>query len=297
MIFASCISIHSHLKMVLVKVLFYFVSLQMISTHALINLYFTDIDNQDHYMLQQNCFFIFLAHSPKFQYDQIMDFCMSEPASDFSITKNDFITNFTFFQLAHANITSEQLFLWSAPIDLIEHYQYYLNEKDISLAEYIFYNCTWPQFGPRCQYQFEFSYENFTDIRDYIFANIQIFDESQMKYSCYIHLTCIRSPGVQCLDWTDICDGKVDCLNGGVDEEHCWQLEINDCQNDEYKCYSGICLPKEFVKDRESDILSCIPELRKHFGREIRSIKCNTDIYPLVNSIHIVMQEFVLKHF
>jgi len=21
-----------------------------------------------------------------------------------------------------------------------------------------------------------------------------------------------------CLDWTDICDGKIDCMNGGVDE-------------------------------------------------------------------------------
>ena len=134
------------------------------------------------------------------------------------------------------------------------------------------------------------------DIFNYQYGSIHRYNPF-WKYSCYIHLTCIRSPGVQCLDWTDICDGKVDCLNGGVDEEHCWQLEINDCQNDEYKCYSGICLPKEFVKDRESDILSCIPELRKHFGREIRSIKCNTDIYPLVNSIHIVMQEFVLKHF
>jgi len=43
-----------------------------------------------------------------------------------------------------------------------------------------------------------------------------------------------------CLDWTDICDGKIDCMNGGVDEKHCWQLEMNDCQNNEYKCYNGI---------------------------------------------------------
>lgn len=29
-------------------------------------------------------------------------------------------------------------------------------------------------------------------------------------------------------------------MNGGVDEKHCWQLEMNDCQNNEYKCYNGI---------------------------------------------------------
>lgn len=37
-------------------------------------------------------------------------------------------------------------------------------------------------------------------------------------------------PGA-CLDWREICDGKVDCPDGGKDKEQCWQLEINECSN------------------------------------------------------------------
>ena len=47
---------------------------------------------------------------------------------------------------------------------------------------------------------------------------------------CYENLQCDRAgnhgrtPGA-CLDWREICDGKVDCVNGGSDEEFCLQLE------------------------------------------------------------------------
>jgi hypothetical protein len=39
-----------------------------------------------------------------------------------------------------------------------------------------------------------------------------------------------------CLDWSDICDGRVDCINDAVDEEHCWQLEINKCEDNKDRC-------------------------------------------------------------
>jgi hypothetical protein len=69
---------------------------------------------------------------------------------------------------------------------------------------------------------------------------------------------------MRCLDWTDICDGKIDCLNGGVDEENCWQLEINDCQYDEYKCYNGICLLKQFITDTGRNKLNCMRGNKKY---------------------------------
>ncbi|CAF3983718.1 unnamed protein product [Rotaria sordida] len=67
----------------------------------------------------------------------------------------------------------------------------------------------------------------------------------------------MRSANWTCLDWSEICDGKIDCLDGGHDEEHCWQLEINECQPNEYRCANGQCIPIAFLRnyDRSSDCL------------------------------------------
>jgi hypothetical protein len=60
-----------------------------------------------------------------------------------------------------------------------------------------------------------------------------------------------------CLDWSEICDGKIDCLDSGVDEEHCWQLEIHECNDNEYRCMNGQCIPKSFFRDQDQ-IIDCI---------------------------------------
>jgi len=110
----------------------------------------------------------------------------------------------------------------------------------------MFYNCTWPRFGPQCQY--ELDNREFHSLKGYINTYHVHNDWSHTNWTCYIHLECIRSPGMRCLDWTDICNGQIDCLNNGIDEEHCWQLEMNVCQNDEYRCYDGLCVPKYFLR-------------------------------------------------
>jgi hypothetical protein len=56
------------------------------------------------------------------------------------------------------------------------------------------------------------------------------------KLTCYTDLKCHRGFGLACLDWSDICDGRVDCINDAVDEEHCWQLEINKCDDNKDRC-------------------------------------------------------------
>jgi hypothetical protein len=38
-------------------------------------------------------------------------------------------------------------------------------------------------------------------------------------------------------------------LNDGVDERYCFELEINECNDDEYRCHNGICIPAKFVND------------------------------------------------
>ncbi|CAF1373254.1 unnamed protein product [Adineta steineri] len=64
-----------------------------------------------------------------------------------------------------------------------------------------------------------------------------------------MHLKCYRGPEPSCLDWREICDGKIDCLDGNADEENCYLLEINECGKDEYRCRLGMCISSEFFSD------------------------------------------------
>ncbi|CAF1669135.1 unnamed protein product, partial [Adineta ricciae] len=82
-----------------------------------------------------------------------------------------------------------------------------------------------------------------------IYGYYRSYPNDQNGLSCYIHLNCHRGYSPACLDWTEICDGKVDCLDGNSDEEHCWQLELNECTQNEYQCTIGQCIPNEFVED------------------------------------------------
>ncbi|CAF4014589.1 unnamed protein product, partial [Rotaria sordida] len=83
---------------------------------------------------------------------------MSELSLKFHIEKeNVLFQKFTFDELSKQNITSQQIYHWSAPIDIIEQYQVYLDRLSIlngsSLRTEIFYNCTLPRFGPIYQYK------------------------------------------------------------------------------------------------------------------------------------------------
>ncbi|CAF1552926.1 unnamed protein product, partial [Rotaria sordida] len=68
--------------------------------------------------------------------------------------------------------------------------------------------------------------------------------------TCYRFLSnCNRGPWALCLDWRQICNGKVDCMSG-EDEQWCETLEMTTCADDEYRChYGGQCIPMTFVRD------------------------------------------------
>ncbi|CAF4745435.1 unnamed protein product, partial [Rotaria sp. Silwood2] len=57
----------------------------------------------------------------------------------------------TFKELRILNMTIEELISWSTSIDLIEKYQLYLDEIDLSLSNKLFYNCSEPWLGLKCQ--------------------------------------------------------------------------------------------------------------------------------------------------
>ncbi|CAF1353927.1 unnamed protein product, partial [Rotaria sordida] len=188
---------------------------------------------------------------------------------------------YTFYQLHRNNITSEELYSWSTFIDVVEDYEIYLNSKikTSETSQSVFYNCSLGWFGRTCQYTFikglSFVRPTFIDFVTQVFDVKRTASEllypnpsDHTIYSCYTHIKCERDLPEICLDWREICDGKVDCVNGGQDEMFCAELEISDCAENEYRChYGGQCIPKEMFHDDEfnSDCLDGTDEPEPFF--------------------------------
>jgi hypothetical protein len=183
---------------------------------------------------------------------QLIPYCLRllEKSNFVATYNNTFGSNYTFAALREKNISSEQLLSWSASIDLVERYEIFLsNISDVSSSfekETFFYNCTSPWFGPFCRFTFNVSLEqSFEELVDLYFqrkSRLKTYDLA----TCYTHLTCETIAG--CLDWREICDRKMDCFDG-LDEHNCWQLEVNECAENEYRCHNGQCIPLEFFND------------------------------------------------
>ncbi|CAF1022911.1 unnamed protein product [Adineta steineri] len=160
----------------------------------------------------------------------------------------------TFEQLKVNAVRVEDLLSWSAPMDLVERYQEYLATVNTSLSNQFYFNCTRPWFGWYCQYTFNTN-ASFADVVEATFTSKNIAWEhlnplDHTNLSCYIYLNCTQGPGFEnCLDWREICDGKVDCIGSGIDELHCFELEINECGTDEFRCHNGMCIPNAFYND------------------------------------------------
>lgn len=222
------------------------------STRSGFNLYHTHhrLTGADH-----DCLYYF-PHRLNFAY-QLIEYCIRSPLDKEIIHDRDKNNSFTFEDLGQRNITSENLYAWSASIDLIEYYQNYL-EGNTSLNELTFYNCTYPSFGTYCEYSFAESSTSFDEQVRRIFY-IERFDSREHVdiLSCYTHLECnhVGHRGQTlgaCLGWREVCDGQVDCIDGGQDEEFCWHLEINECdEKKEFRCQNGMCIPLPFLYDDE----------------------------------------------
>ena len=189
--------------------------------------------------IEHHCIDILAGNGKEKSIHEMIRYCLSNSSSiELNQIKTNTNNQFTFDQLRQRNVTSEQLFQWSASLDLIEHYQSYLNEYSISSD--IFFNCTWPRFGSFCEYSFNMN------LNDQLTLNEMIIEYYNEEYkpstlTCYVHLECNRGSKLICLDWSEICDGYIDCLNG-IDEEHCYQLGYEMCEENEYRCNNGECL-------------------------------------------------------
>ncbi|CAF1410014.1 unnamed protein product [Adineta steineri] len=238
-----------------IKYLFYFILLHLIIGHPQINLHHTGWvrENENNDVLQHDCLRLDILNKEENASREIISYCMSELPSKFQVEENDLFPKFTFSELSYQNITSQQLYLWSASIDTIEDYQSYLNELSIfnksALSKEVFYNCTLPRFGSMCQYEIDYKHSEHSSLNDIITDFYRTHEYKPINYTCYTHLQCNRGHSPTCLDWTEICNGEIDCLDGGIDEEYCWQLEINECNDNEYRCTNGQCVPKAFFQD------------------------------------------------
>ncbi len=182
---------------------------------------------------------------------QTIPYCIrSNDENDVPYDSTNRSTAFTFQELSMQAVTSEQMLTWpSVSIDLIERYQAYLNNPSVSSGSQIFYNCSSSYFGDFCQYTFDLNH-NFSDIvRMTFLEKSQINDSLEAAtHTCYVHLPCDRGPAPSCLDYREVCDGKIDCKDG-QDEEFCFELETNKCKKNEYQCHNGLCIPDSFFQD------------------------------------------------
>jgi hypothetical protein len=91
---------------------------------------------------------------------QIIPFCRRDGIDDGPIVIEHFIPSFTFNDLNNRNVSSRELLTWSAPLELAEHYQAFVEGKNNAETETIgasslFYNCSSvSRFGQFCQYSF-----------------------------------------------------------------------------------------------------------------------------------------------
>ncbi|UJR06788.1 hypothetical protein I4U23_011075 [Adineta vaga] len=156
----------------------------------------------------------------------------------------------SFKQLKSEQVTSEKLLQWFSPINIAENYERFLNDSDV------FHNCSSPWFGSMCQYKFPFEQNvSFEKIIEITFEKQYDIQVNISHGTCYRFLTnCNERSWPLCLDWHDICDGKFDCLNG-EDEEFCEELEMTNCNKNEYRChYGGQCISRRFLKDGKFSI-------------------------------------------
>ncbi len=119
--------------------------------------HFGDYDCLDYYALDDIA--NMNADRPYRQGHQIIPFCRRDGKNHEDELDNQYVylasSSFTFEQLRERNVSSAQLYAWTAPIDTIEQYEAFLNGNEKKSGNISFYNCSsFQQFGRRCEYSF-----------------------------------------------------------------------------------------------------------------------------------------------
>ena len=168
----------------------------------------------------------------------------------------------SFRSLRANNITvNTVLHEWRSTLDKAEEYSHYLRQPiDAEEGDRSLCQCIDPQsFGKTCEYLLPLD-TSLTDTLDAKFTGNSL-SKSKLMYVgdivCYSTLKC--DFGLLCLDWRDVCDSVQQCMSG-LDEENCDKLEFNECEEDEYRCMNGMCIPGEYFLDGEYDCMDMSDE-------------------------------------
>ncbi len=150
-----------------------------------------------------------------------------------------------FKDLREKNITVNHLFRWYASIDVLHDYQAFLDgEANVNGSLTGFCNCTMINtFGSNCEYHLnKITTDSFSTLAKNIMTG------KKMSIACYRGPIANLCTYKKCFDWRNICNGLYDC-EMGIDERLCLALEANTCDEDEYRCENGLCIPLSFAFD------------------------------------------------
>ncbi|CAF1972195.1 unnamed protein product [Rotaria magnacalcarata] len=178
--------------------------------------------------------------------------------------------------------TSIILHQWKSSLERVEQYSRYLRYSD-QFNGYVCHCIHSESFGKNCEYRLP--------IDTKIDQTLQWQFKMKSKYDvlvqtlgdilCYISYEC--NFGQLCIDWREICDGIQHCMYGN-DEKNCDILELNECENDEYRCMNGMCIPDQYFLDGDFDCLDWSDEIQFKNDREctfqLVNAQCDDRICP-----------------
>ncbi|CAF1622912.1 unnamed protein product, partial [Adineta ricciae] len=179
--------------------------------------------------------------------------------------------------LDSSNISSDFiLHEWRSSIERVEQYSHY--RKDSSKDNYDRYICECIRlgtFGKNCEYQLPVG----TTIAQAFQWHLEMKRRNPQQVQEFGDIVCYKDvecdSGQLCLDWREICDGIQHCMFG-YDEKNCDLLELNQCEDGEYRCMNGMCIPDSFFLDGQYDCLDWSDELSFWNGDECYSMGANT---------------------
>ena len=167
--------------------------------------------------------------------------------------------NHSFRSLRLSNVTVHTVLQnWKSTLDKVDQYAHYLRQPiDAKDGDAQLCQCNGTRaFGRNCEYQLPSG----VTLTELFTAKFTVSSKKLMyvgEIVCYSTLLC--DFGLLCLDWRDICDGVQQCMSG-LDEENCDKLEFNECEDNEYRCMNGMCIPDEYFLDGDYDCMDMSDE-------------------------------------